>query len=157
MFKSLRAPEIKNLNHSGRSLVGETLQVEGDLRSSGGVDVAGLVNGNVFVSEMTVSDTGSIRGTIEASNIEINGHIEGKITADSVILGKNAIIKGDIFFRQTLKTEEGADIDGYIKRINNGKANTEEDITIEEIVDRIEPKNNKPNVIPVATQRKQAV
>ena len=157
MFKSLRAPEIKNLNHSGRSLVGETLQVEGDLRSSGGVDVAGLINGNVFVSEMTVSDTGSIRGTIEDSNIEINGHIEGKITADSVILGKNAIIKGDIFFRQTLKTEEGADIDGYIKRINNGKANTEEDITIEEIVDRIEPKNNKPNVIPVATQRKQAV
>ena len=157
MFKSLRAPEIKNLNHSGRSLVGETLQVEGDVRSSGGVDVAGLINGNVFVSEMTVSDTGSIRGTIEASNIEINGHIEGKITADSVILGKNAIIKGDIFFRQTLKTEEGADIDGYIKRINNGKANTEEDITIEEIVDRIEPKNNKPNVIPVATQRKQAV
>ena len=157
MFKSLRAPEIKNLNHSGRSLVGETLQVQGDLRSSGGVDVAGLINGNVFVSEMTVSDTGSIRGTIEASNIEINGHIEGKITADSVILGKNAIIKGDIFFRQTLKTEEGADIDGYIKRINNGKANTEEDITIEEIVDRIEPKNNKPNVIPVATQRKQAV
>tara|TARA_B100001013_G_scaffold208143_1_gene126424 strand:- start:1341 stop:1814 length:474 start_codon:yes stop_codon:yes gene_type:complete len=157
MFKSLRAPEIKNLNHSGRSLVGETLQVQGDLRSSGGVDVAGLINGNVFVSEMTVSDTGSIRGTIEASNIEINGHIEGKITADSVILGKNAIIKGDIFFRQTLKTEEGADIDGYIKRINNGKANTEEDIAIEEIVDRIEPKNNKPNVIPVATQRKQAV
>ena len=158
MFKSLRAPEIKNLNHSGRSLVGETLQVEGDLRSSGGVDVAGLINGNVFVSEMTVSDTGSIRGTIEASNIEINGHIEGKITADSVILGKNAIIKGDIFFRQTLKTEEGADIDGYIKRINNGKANTEEDIAIEEIVDRIEPKNNKPNVIPATTtQRKQAV
>ena len=157
MFKSLRAPEVKNLNHSGRSLVGETLQVEGDLRSSGGVDVAGLNKGNVFVSEMTVSDTGSIRGMIEASNIEINGHIEGKITADSVILGKNAIIKGDIFFRQTLKTEEGADIDGYIKRINNGKANTEEDIAIEEIVDRIEPKNNKPNVIPVATQRKQAV
>ena len=157
MFKSLRAPEIKNLNHSGRSLVGETLQVQGDLRSSGGVDVAGLVNGNVFVSEMTVSDTGSIRGTIEAATIEINGHIEGKITADSVILGKNAIIKGDIFFRQTLKTEEGADIDGYIKRINNGKANTEEDIAIEEIVDRIEPKNNKPNVIPPATQRKQAV
>ena len=157
MFKSLRAPEVKNLNHSGRSLVGETLQVQGDLRSSGGVDVAGLINGNVFVSEMTVSDTGSIRGMIEASNIEINGHIEGKITADSVILGKNAIIKGDIFFRHTLKTEEGADIDGYIKRINNGKANTEEDIAIEEIVDRIEPKNNKPNVIPVATQRKQAV
>ena len=154
MFKSLRAPEIKNLNHSGRSLVGETLQVEGDLRSSGSVDVAGLINGNVFVSEMTVSDTGSIRGTIEAATIEINGHIEGKITADSVILGKNAIIKGDIFFRQTLKTEEGADIDGYIKRINNGNGSTEEDITIEEIVERIKP--DKPKIVPV-TSHKEAV
>ena len=157
MFKSLRTTETKTLNHSGRSLIGETLQVEGDVRSSGSVDVAGLINGNVFVSEMIVIETGSIRGTIESTSIEINGHIEGKITADTVIIGKNAIIKGDIFFRQTLKTEEGADIDGYIKRINNGKSNTEEDIAIEEIVDRIESNNKKPSVVPVATHRKQAV
>ena len=85
---------------------------------------------------MTVTETGSVRGSMEATNIEINGHVEGKITAETVIIGKNAVIKGDIFFRKTLKTEEGADIDGYIKRVNNGKANTEEDIAIEEIVER---------------------
>ncbi len=66
MFKTFTAKETKNLNHSGRSLVGETLQIEGDLRSSGSVDVAGLVNGNVFVSEMVITETGSIRGTLEA-------------------------------------------------------------------------------------------
>ena len=52
MFKTLRATETKTLNHNGRSFVGETFQLEGDLRSSGSVDVAGLINGNVFVSEM---------------------------------------------------------------------------------------------------------
>ena len=82
---------------------------------------------------------------------EINGHVEGKITADSVIVGKNAVIKGDIFFRNTLKTEEGADIDGYIKRINNGKSDTEEDIAIEEIVERADP--IKPKTIPVVTHK----
>ena len=137
MFKTLRITETKTLNHSGRSHVGETLQLEGDLRSSGSVDVAGLVNGNVFVHEMIIKETGSIRGALEASTVEINGHIEGKITADSVIIGKNAVIKGDIFFKNTLKTEEGADIDGYIKRVNKGKSNTEEDITIEEIVEKM--------------------
>ena len=147
MFKTLRAVETKTLNHSGRSYIGETLQLEGDLRSSGSIDVAGLINGNVFVSEMTIAETGSVRGSLEAVNIEINGHVEGKITADSVIVGKNAVIKGDIFFRKTLKTEEGADIDGYIKRVNNGKVNTEEDIAIEEIVERAETK--KPEIIPV--------
>ena len=154
MFKTLRAVETKSLNHSGRSYVGETLQLEGDLRSSGSVDIAGLVNGNIFVSEMTVKETGSVRGSLEASTIEVNGHVEGKITADTVVIGKNAVIKGDIFFKNTLKTEEGADIDGYIKRINKGKSNTEEDIAIEEIVERAEPR--KPEIVPVP-QHKEAV
>ena len=154
MFKSLRTVDEGALNHSGRSRVGETLQLEGDLRSSGNIDVAGLINGNVFISELVVTETGSIRGSIEAVTIEVNGHVEGKITADSIIIGKSAVIKGDVFFRKTLKTEEGADIDGYIKRVNNGKAKTDEDITIEEIVERTETK--KPEIIPVP-QHKEAV
>ena len=152
MFKSLRSVEAKKINHSGRSHLGETMQLEGDLRTSGSIDVAGLVNGNIFVSEITVTETGSIRGVIEATSIEINGHIEGKIVADTVIVGKTAVIKGDIFFKNTLKTEEGADIDGYIKRANNGKSNSEEDITIEEIVEREELKKPKP--IHVVQQKK---
>jgi len=153
MFKNIRSKN-QELNHSGRSHFGETLQLEGDLRSSGSIDVAGLINGNVFVSDMTVTETGSVRGSLEAGSIEINGHVEGKITANAVIVGKNAVIKGDIFFKSTLKTEEGADIDGYIKRVNNGKSNTEEDIAIEEIVDRASPKSAE--ILPVH-QRKQAV
>ena len=153
MFKSLRSIETETVNSSGRSHFGETMQLEGDLRTSGSIDVAGLINGNVFVSEMTVVETGSIRGTIEAATIEINGHVEGKISADTVIIGKSAVIKGDIFFKNTLKTEEGADIDGYIKRANNGKSNSEEDIAIEEIVERSETLK-KPKPVHVVQQKK---
>ena len=153
MFKSLRSIEGSKINHSGRSYIGETMQLEGDLRTSGSIDVAGLINGNIFVSEMTVAETGSIRGSIEATTIEINGHVAGKISADTVIVGKSAVVKGDIFFKNTLKTEEGADIDGYIKRANNGKSNTEEDITIEEIVERKET-IEKPKSIHVVQQKK---
>ena len=154
MFKTLRGVEEKKLNYNGRSHIGETMQFEGDLRSSGSLDVAGLMNGNIFVSDMTITEAGSVRGSIEAASIEVNGHVEGKITADVVIVGKNAVIKGDIFFKNTLKTEEGADIDGYIKRVNNGKSNTEEDITIEEIVERTETKKPKPVHV---VQHKEAV
>ena len=154
MFKTLRGIEEKNLNHSGRSHVGETMQVEGDLRSAGSLDVAGLVNGGIFVSDITVTETGSVRGSIESVNVEINGHVEGKISADVVIIGKNAVIKGDIFFKNTLRTEEGADIDGYIKRASNGKKNTEEDIAIEEIVEREDQTEPKPIN---AAQHKEAV
>ena len=151
MFKTLRSVEDAQLNHSGRSHVGETMQLEGDLRSAGSIDVAGLINGNIFVAEMTITESGSVRGRIEATSIEVNGHVEGTITADVVIVGKNAVIKGDIFFKNTLKTEEGADIDGYIKRASKGKINTEEDIAIEEIVERED--TAKPRIVHAAPQK----
>lgn len=152
MFKSLNNTDKEVLSHSGRSYVSETLQIEGDVKSSGSIDVAGLINGNVYVSDMVLTETGSVRGILEVLKIEINGHIEGRITADTVIVGKDAVIKGDIFFRNTLKTEEGADIDGYIKRIDKGKINAEEDIDIEEIVQKVE---RKPRL--VATRQKEAI
>ena len=102
---------------------------------------------------MTITETGSIRGSVEASSIEINGHVEGKISADVIIIGKSAVIKGDIFFKNTLKTEEGADIDGYIKRTSNGKLNNDEDIAIEEIVER-EGSLKSPKPIHVVQQKK---
>ena len=155
MFKSLRSEEGKKISHSGRSHVGETMQLEGDLRTSGAIDIAGLINGNVFVTELTIAETGSVRGSVEATTIEVNGHLEGKISADTVIVGKTAVIKGDIFFKNSLKTEEGADIDGYIKRANNGKLNNEEDIAIEEIVERKEKEQQiKPKPIHVVQQKK---
>ena len=158
MFKSFGSAEEKKINHSGRSHIGETMQIEGDLRTAGSVDVAGLINGNIFVSEMTITETGSIRGAVEATNIEVNGHVAGKITADTIIVGKTAVVKGDIFFKNTLKTEEGADIDGYIKRTNNGKSSNEEDIAIEEIVERREDEREdsikEPKPIHVMQQKK---
>lgn len=151
MFRNFQGKEKKILNHSGRSLVGETLQIEGDVKSSGSVDVAGLVNGNVFVNDMVITETGSVRGSLEVAKVEVNGHVDGKITADSIIIGKSAVIKGDIFFRSTLKTEEGADIDGYIKRIDNGKTSFDEEVDIEEIVQRpeLQKKIRKPKVVPI--------
>ena len=153
MFESLRSIEGSKINHSGRSHIGETMQLEGDLRTSGSIDIAGLINGNVFVSELTITESGSVRGTVEATTVEINGHLEGKISADTVIIGRTAVVKGDIFFKSSLKTEEGADIDGYIKRANNGKSDTEEDIAIEEIVERKE-QTIKPKPIHVVQQKK---
>ena len=127
------------------------MQVDGDVRSTGSLDVAGLINGNIFVDDLVLKDTGSIRGVIEVNKLEINGHVDGKFIANSIIVGKDAVIKGDVLFRNTLKTEEGADIDGYIKRDANGKLKSEEDIDIEQIIQRPAPvksKKKQPKLVP---------
>ena len=136
------------LNQSGRSFVAETMQIEGDFHYSGAVDVAGLINGNVYGKEMIILDTGSVKGNLYVSKLIINGHVEGQIVADEISLGSNSVIKGDISFKLHLKTEEGAEIDGYIKG-NKSKKNIrgEEDEDIEKIAAK--PEFGKPTLVKV--------
>jgi cytoskeletal protein CcmA (bactofilin family) len=142
------------LNQSGRSFVAETMQIEGEFHFSGAVDVAGLINGNVYGKEMIILDTGSVEGNLHVSKLDINGHVEGQIVADEISLGSNSVIKGDILFKSHLKTEEGAEIDGYIKGTKSKKnIRDEDDEDIEKITAK--PEFGKPTL--VKADKKEAV
>ena len=141
------------LNQSGRSYLSETMQVEGDFHYSGAVDVAGLIKGNVYGKEMIIFDSGSVKGNLHVSKLNINGHVEGQIVADEISLGSNSVIKGDILFKSYLKTEEGAEIDGYIKGNKSKKDIGEEDRDIEEIMAR--PEHGKPTLVEI--NKKEAI
>ena len=142
------------LNQSGRSFVAETMQIEGDFNYSGAVDVAGLINGNVYGKEMIILDTGSVKGNLHVTKLIINGHVEGQIVADEVSLGSNSVIKGDISFKSHLKTEEGAEIDGYIKGTKSKKNIwDEEDEDFEKMAARSEL--GKPTLVNV--NKKEAI
>ena len=143
MFRKKSTQEL--VSQSGRSYIGETLQIEGDIVSTGALDVAGLIKGNVQGDEMIVLDTGFIKGNMKLRKIEINGHIEGEINADIISLGRSAVVKGDLLFKSTLRTVEGADIDGYIKKTGVHKKITEEDKDVEQIRPRGE--FNKPILV----------
>ena len=110
--------DSKKIKDSERSLISETVSIEGTINSSGAIDVAGLVKGPVFSKELIVRDTGSITGSIEADTVEIHGHLDGKVSAENIVIGATGTVKGDIEFGNNLRTENGADIDGYIKKTN---------------------------------------
>ena len=99
-----------------RSLISETFSLEGTLRTSGAIDIAGLIKGAVYTNDLIIKETGSIMGPVETDKIEIYGHLEGKIVARTIVIGSSAVVKGDILFSESLKTEEGADINGYLKK-----------------------------------------
>ena len=110
------------IKDSERSLISETVSIEGTINSSGAIDVAGLVKGPVYSKEIIVRETGSVTGSIEAELVEIHGHLDGKVIGEDVVIGATGTVKGDIEFSNNLKTENGADIDGYIKKTNNSKS-----------------------------------
>ena len=122
MFGSKKTSAPRPLNDSGRSLISETVSIEGTINSSGAIDVAGLVKGPVYSKEIIIRETGSITGSIEGDHVEIHGHLDGKVSGQDVVIGSTGTVKGDIEFGNNLKTENGADIDGYIKKTNKSKS-----------------------------------
>ena len=110
------------IKDSERSLISETVSIEGTINSSGAIDVAGLVKGPVFSKEIIVRDTGSITGSIQADLVENHGHLDGKVSGQDIVIGPTGTVKGDIEFGNNLRTENGADIDGYIKKTNSSKS-----------------------------------
>ena len=112
----------KKLTDSERSLISETVSIEGTINSSGAIDVAGLIKGPVYSKEIIIRETGSITGSIEGDHVEIHGHLDGKVSGQDVVIGSTGTVKGDIEFGNNLKTENGAHIDGYIKKTNKTKS-----------------------------------
>ena len=110
------------IKDSERSLISETVSIEGTINSSGAIDVAGLVKGPVISKELIVRDTGSITGSIEAHDVEKHGHLHGKVMAQNIVIGATGTVKGDIEFGDNLRTENGADIDCYIKKTSSSKS-----------------------------------
>ena len=50
----------KNISDSERSLISETVSIDGTVNSSGAIDIAGLVKGPVFSKELVIKETGSV-------------------------------------------------------------------------------------------------
>ena len=140
MFGTKKKDAPRPLNDSGRSQVSETFSLEGTLRSSGAIDIAGLIKGPVYANDLLIKDTGSVIGLVEADKVEVQGHLEGKILAKTIIIGANGVVKGDILFSETLRTEEGADINGYIKKTESSSLEAAQN---EFKLDAIEVKDSK--------------
>ena len=122
MKKYMFGDKKNKLTDSERSLISETVSIEGTINSSGAIDVAGLIKGPVYSKEIIIRETGSITGTIEGEHVEIHGHLDGKVSGQDIVIGSTGTVKGDIEFGNNLKTENGADIDGYIKKTNKSKS-----------------------------------
>ena len=133
---------------SERSLISETVSIEGTINSSGAIDVAGLIKGPVYSKEIIVRETGSITGTVEGDHVEVHGHLDGKVVGQDIVIGSTGTVKGDIEFANNLKTENGADIDGYIKKTNKSKTSLTGDFLFKK-KDKKEPSENeeRPEVV----------
>ena len=74
--------------------------------------------------------------------------MDGKVSGDNIVIGATGTVKGDIDFGNNLRTENGADIDGYIKKSNKAKSKLATDFLFSKNKDEKKSKDNgKPEVV----------
>ena len=100
-----------------KSIISEDFTIEGLVNSAGEVELGGSIKGPVNVRSLIVKEKGSVIGEVNAETVEIAGYCDGKVSARNVIINGTGEIKGDIEYTELLRTEDGATVDGYVKKV----------------------------------------
>jgi cytoskeletal protein CcmA (bactofilin family) len=113
MFGRKKQPPI-------RSLIGEGLLVQGELRFADGLRIDGEVHGDVLAvgdgpNILVISERARVRGKVKASHVIINGEVHGTVDSDELLeLQPKARIIGEVRYA-LLEMHPGALVDGEFK------------------------------------------
>jgi len=97
------------------TIIAAMAQIKGELVFEGAALVIGKVEGKISANgDLHVDERGICNASINASNVQVDGSIEGDVTAaQRMQLNAQGRIKGDIV-AEKLITAEGASIQGHV-------------------------------------------
>lgn len=104
------------------TLIARSVQVQGGLRFAGGLHLDGQVAGDVAAdpdgpSSLSVSESGSIEGSVAVTDLVLHGTVRGDIVARGrVVLGATARVEGNVHYG-VIEMTLGAQITGKLLRI----------------------------------------
>lgn len=108
------------------TLIGNSIEVRGDLIFSGGLHVDGKIVGNVIAEDgsdsmLVLSDHGSIEGEVRVPYVVLNGEVIGDVyAAERVELSGRAQVSGNVFYN-LLEMAMGAEVNGSLVHCKNEK------------------------------------
>lgn len=98
------------------TILARDLKIEGEISSSGLVEIEGKINGTIKGNSVILREEGFVEGTIIAETLNIKGSFEGNIKAQNINIASKAKVTGNIEYG-SLSVEDGACIDGQFKRL----------------------------------------
>ena len=83
------------------------MQITGALRSSGDIQIDGIVNGDITAPSITIGQSGTVIGRLVAAEIHIWGTVHGELDGDRISLGRTARVYAQLR-HAGLSVEDGA-------------------------------------------------
>ena len=103
------------------SIISEGSEFKGNIKTSGEIQIDGVLNGNVRAKQVVVGITGNVRGNITANFLRICGKTEGEIRAETLEIVSSASVKGNVY-KKTISMEAGSKIIGNINELEGATA-----------------------------------
>ena len=109
------------------TLVGQGVEVTGDIKFQGGLHLDGKITGNVATADnaegtvLVISDRGCVEGDVHVAYAVINGEVIGNVYASEKLeLSSKARISGNVEYN-LLEMASGAEINGQMLHNENEK------------------------------------
>ena len=99
------------------TIVARDVILEGEIKSTGLVEVEGKINGTINGNAIVIRESGFVEGTISGESVVVKGEVNGNLSAKTINIASKAKVVGNIDYC-TLSVEDGACIDGSFKRIS---------------------------------------
>ena len=103
------------------SIISEGSEFKGNIKTSGEIQIDGVLNGNVRAKQVVVGVNGNVRGNVTANFLRICGKIEGEIRAETLEIVSSASVKGNVY-KKTISIESGSKIIGNINELESTTA-----------------------------------
>ena len=97
------------------SVLSADLTITGNVKTSGDIQVEGIVEGDIRAHLLTVGEGALVKGEVMADDVIVNGHVIGRVRGLKVRLTSTAKVEGDIIHK-TIAIESGAHFEGSVRR-----------------------------------------
>ena len=129
LFSDNKSNSQKKIS-SFSTFISKEMEVTGNLKGKGAVQVEGILHGNISVDSVVIGEAGAVYGIVIAKNVVINGKFVGSITCDTLevmyngsvsdkIVAKNlkvtGEVEGEITVSELLEIEDRGCVDGKTK------------------------------------------
>ncbi len=110
----MSSEDRKGTADSVPSIISPDLEIVGDLKSDGEIQIDGTVKGDIKGHMLTVGEQGKVDGSTVAETVRISGTVNGRVQAKTVRLDKSAKVTADITY-ESLAIEAGAYFEGQVQ------------------------------------------
>jgi len=93
-------------NSNSRTFISKEMEVTGDFKGKGAIQVEGTLHGNISVDSVVIGEYGTVNGTIIAKSVIINGKLLGSISCNSLEIMNNGSVSNKIVTKNLKITGE---------------------------------------------------